>query len=191
MIIIATIQITGMTPLQQSREFLSTEPKQKSETHNDYEKRCWKLRAHVNDDGIVVHPGAAFKQAVVDAAKYLGSQIPGQGKKTYTQKFQSGLTISGDLVTGVHVDKVEQRGVFGSSSGKTGQGGRVWKYFPTITNWGGDLSVQIYDPIITKEILMEHFDAAGKFIGVGTWRPHNGGEHGRFSVKLKSWKEIE
>jgi hypothetical protein len=190
MYIEATVKITGITALQQSREYGSVEQKQKSETHDAYEKRCWKLRAHTNPDGKIYHPGAAFKQSIVKSAQYLGTQIQGQGKKTYTQKFQSGLTVVDNLETGTHIDNAEQRAVFASSTGKTGQGGRVWKYFPTLPKWSGILTFHIYDPIITKEVFMEHIDAAGKFIGVGTWRPANGGEYGRFSGKLVSWKEI-
>jgi hypothetical protein len=190
MYIQAVVQIKGITPLQQSREMVSEHPRNPKETHSDHENRCWQFRAHVNSKGYVYHPGMAFKKSIVGAARYLGTQIAGQGKKTYTKKFESALTVIGDLDLGVKHGDVEKRSVYGASNGKPGSDGRVWKHFPTLAEWGGKIELHIYDEIITKDILMEHLAAAGAYIGVGTWRPEKGGEHGRFTAKLVSWKEI-
>ena len=44
------------------------------------------------------------------------------------------------------------------------------------------------DETITKDVLLKHLEQAGNFIGVGRWRPINGGMYGRFAVK--ALKEI-
>jgi hypothetical protein len=190
MYIEAIIEITGITPLQQSKEYASQVHKEGNEKHDAYEKRTWRNRAHTHADGLMYHPGSSFKRSLVESAKYLGLKIQGQGQKTWTQKFQSAVAVVDDLELGIYADKAEQRGVFGASNGKSGSGTRVWKYFPTLPKWGGTLTVHIYDNIIEQDIFMQHLDAAGKYIGVGTWRPANGGEYGRFTAKLKSWKQI-
>jgi hypothetical protein len=185
----AIATIMGITPYQQSREKDSREPKKAKETHADYEQRTWTLRAHTNDAGNICIPPVSLKNAMVSAAKYSGKQIPGEGKKTYTQKVKSGLLVQTDLIDlGVSLDKCRKAAVFGSSTGKPG-GGRVWKYFPTVDRWDAEVEFVILDDIITEEVFLEMLVEAGRYIGIGTWRPENGGEHGRFEVLKITWAD--
>ena len=179
----AEVTIEGATKYQQSKEYVSGMPRKTKETHKDYEERTWRERAWVNKDGYMYMPGIAFKKALVSAAQYNGTQIPGQGKKTYTKKFSAGVYTNDNIVLPVKKQDIVGEWVFGSSNGKPGQGGRVWKCFPTVENWGGTIQLVILDDIITPDVLLEHLTIAGQFIGVGMWRPENGGEHGRFRVE--------
>lgn len=184
----ATVTIEGITPLQKSREYASHVPKNGNETAHTYEERTWKHRVHETKDGKVFIPAGAFKQTLVSGARYKGTQIPGQGKKTYTAKFQSAVIISSDMVLDATPDDMEGRWVFCTSNGKRGgPGPRVWKCFPTLAKWKGILEIQILDEIIDEDVLRIHLEEAGKYIGVGTWRPENGGEYGRFEVKKVVW----
>ena len=188
----AVATLRGITPYQQSREKDSVDPKKAKEDHKVYEERTWKLRAHVDENGMVCIPPLSLKAALAEAAKYCKRQIPGQGKCTYTQKFKSGLLVQSELIpTGTFLDNVRKAGVFGDSKGKSGGtgGGRVWKFFPTIDKWEAKVQFTILDDIITEEVFREILVEAGRFIGIGTWRPQNGGEHGRFEVVDIAWSE--
>ena len=180
---IVNLVIEGVTPLQQSKEYSSVEPRSKTETADDYEKRTWKLRSHINSDGYVFHPSGALKKAMIDAARYSGEQIEGQGKKTYTAKVTSGVCVASDLVTDCKSDAIERRDVYASAQGGKGKNeGRVWKYFPTLAKWKAQTTIQVYDPIVTPDVLRRILEDAGRFIGIGTWRPQMGGEYGRFKI---------
>ena len=61
------------------------------------------------------------------------------------------------------------------------------KSFPTIPQWEGEITVHILDDTITEEAFEQHIVEAGKFIGIGSWRPRNNGDNGRFSVENIKW----
>jgi len=62
----------------------------------------------------------------------------------------------------------------------------VLKNFGVIQQWQGDVVFHILDDIITEDIFRQVLEAAGNVIGIGRWRPRNGGLYGRFEiVKLK------
>lgn len=183
------LTIEGVSPLQQSKEYASICPKgiingeKKNETSDDYEKRTWKNRSHVDAKGRIYHPGGAFKKALIAAARYNGEQISGQGKKTYTAKITSGVGVVEDLTTNCTEKDVTRRDVYASAMGGKGKNeGRVWKYFPTLENWTASTSIMVYDDIVTPEVLTKMIEEAGRYIGIGTWRPENGGEYGRFKI---------
>lgn len=185
------LRIVGVTPLQQSREYTSTEPKSERETNDNYEKRTWFLRAHIDEHGRVFHPAGAFKQALVSAAQYNSEKIKGEGQKTYTQKVRSGVCILTDLVTDRKKDDLKRRDVYArAQGGKSKNEGRVWKYFPTLEQWHAETVIRVYDPIITEDVLRRIITTAGQFIGIGTWRPENGGEYGRFYIDRFDVTEI-
>ena len=63
----ATAHLKSVSPMCQGAP-MGTE-KSRDETHAEYEERCWKERAHVNNDGYVFIPPTAFKNCLQDAAK--------------------------------------------------------------------------------------------------------------------------
>lgn len=177
------IEIIGAGPLQQGR-FHNTEKLEK-EQNSDYERRTWKNKAHTDKEGNVLIPPMAFKNCLVAAAKYTGRKIIGEGKKTYTAKFTSGTLINEPMLTGNHIDDAQGLWVFGDSKGQRGSksGTRVEKCFPTFSEWGGALTIWVLDETITLAVLHEHLIEAGRFIGIGVFRPENNGYYGRFEVK--------
>jgi hypothetical protein len=68
------------------------------------------------------------------------------------------------------------------ADGKRGGSKRVMKCFPEIPEWGGDVTFYILDDTITQDVFEQHLREAGKFIGVGSFRPRNNGFYGRFDV---------
>lgn len=180
------VTIQGVSPYQQGR-FHKTPPEER-ERPADYEQRTWKNKAHFDQDGRVFIPPMALKNALVASAAYGSKQIKGQGKKTYTAKFKSGVMINEPIYIGHDLKNAKPMWVFGSVTGKPGGkgGSRVEKCFPTFMEWSGAAIVYVLDEIITQEVLHEHFLECGRFIGLGVFRPENGGYYGRFEViKIK------
>jgi len=177
-------KITGKSAYSPGKYYSKEEvPMKEGELHAEYEMRTFMNRLHVDKKtGEVFIPPMAFKNALASAAKYLSKSIKGQGKKTYTAKIESGVLCFEPFMLGVTQDGFSPNELFLPSDGKRGGGKRVTKVFPVILNWGGTLHISVVDPIVSKDVLREHLEAAGNYIGVGTFRPQNNGYYGRFVV---------
>lgn len=183
----ATVQISSVSPLTQSR-YHDTEKKPK-EGADAYEKRTWKEKAHYNAKTKEIFiPPMAFKMSLDAAAKYLGTQIPGKGKSTYTKHFLSGVLPDHNPVNlGITIDDVEQCTILANADGVRGSGKRVPRSFPRIPQWRAEIVFHVLDDTVTEDVFEEHFRAAGQFIGVGQFRPQNGGYNGRFAIDRIDW----
>ena len=184
---IAHAELVSVTPYSQSR-YHGTE-KMPKEAANDYEKRTWRNRLHVNRDGKVFIPPMAFKNALSETAKYLSMQIPGKGKATYTKHFEAGVLVMEPAVLDLKADDVEGEWLFLPSDGKRGSGTRVEKCYPIIHDWRAVVTFHILDETITQDIFAEHLVQAGQFIGIGRFRPRNNGFYGRFRVETITWED--
>lgn len=182
--ITAICDLESLSPYSQSR-FHDT-PKHDQESPDDHERRTWKNRLHIVD-GEVVIPPMAFKSALQDAARHLGIKIPGRGASKYTKHFTSGIMIVDALETGVAADDVVGEWLFLNADGVRGSAKRVKRCMPRVDSWRGTLTVHVLDPVITEPVFNHHLDAAGTFIGVGRFRPQNGGFYGRFKVNGVEW----
>lgn len=181
----ATVTIEGMSPLSQSKHH--TEPKIGEETNIAHERRTWRSRMHATKDGHVFIPPMAAKNGLVSAAKFLNRKIPGEGKKTFTKRFESGILCMDPLVLPVKRDNVMGEELHVPSDGVRGSGKRVIKVFGVIPDWGGDFVVSVIDEKIAEPVFAEHVEAWGKFIGIGRFRPEKNGYYGRFAVKAIKW----
>lgn len=183
--IIARVSLESTAPYCQSR--YHCEPKLEGETPEDYEKRTWRFKAHVNDKNEICIPAGAIHNSLVDAAAYSKRQIPGQGAKTWTQKFASGIAIFENINLGIDVDSIGNSGFPAHVTGDRKSGKRVPRLVPQILNWTATFDIIILDPIIKEDILIEMLEQAGMFIGIGQNRPQNRGIRGRFKVIKVEW----
>lgn len=157
-------------------------PRLEKESNEDYEMRTWKARLHVTEDGKVFIPPMALKNCLSDAAKYLSISIPGKGKNKYTKHFEAGVMVMDPLVLDLHINDVPYHDLFVSARGVRGGDSRVMKRFACIPKWAGDAIFYVFDDTITAEVFRYHLEQAGKFIGIGVFRPRKNGYFGRFDV---------
>lgn len=181
----ATVKLKSTTPYSQSKHYVTD--KLPKELAKDYEARTWKDRLHVNAAQEVVIPPMALKNCLSECAKFLGIQIPGKGKATYTKHFEAGLMVLDDLQLGIKKEDVPGEWFFVPSDGVRGSGKRVEKCFPVIREWSATTTIYILDETITREVLEQHLTAAGAFIGMGRFRPRNNGFYGRFTAEVLSF----
>jgi len=185
------VRLVSVAPYSQGRYYQV--PKLPRELIDDYEARTWRERLHTNANGQVYVPPMALKRSIENAARYLATQIPGKGKQTYTKHFTSGLLVIFPMLLVDHSDTPilasEVQGVwyYVPSDGVRGGGKRVKKCFPEIPQWKGDAEFLILDDIITPEVFQHHLEQAGRFIGIGRFRPENGGYYGRFVAENYEW----
>lgn len=172
--------VEGLTPYSQSKHI--SQPKLEKETSDAYERRTWRDRLHTTKSGEVFIPPMAFKNCLSEAAKFLGIQIPGKGKSTYTKHFEAGVMVLNPLLLGIQATDVPGEEFFVPSDGIRGSGKRVNKVFPRIDNWGGTFEIVVLDETVTHDVLLRHLSEAGSLIGIGRFRPRNNGFYGRFRV---------
>jgi len=179
----AKIKLTGITPISFSRfHNIQKDPK---ESNDDHEKRTWRERLHYDEKGMCYIPLMAVKNCLSDCAKYLSIQIKGKGKSTYTKHFEAGILVNNHIELNIHKDDVDENWQHVPSDGRRGGTKRVPKCFPEIKKWGGETTVTILDDTITKEVFEQHLVEAGRFIGIGRFRPRNNGYYGRFTAEVE------
>lgn len=187
------VTIKGKGILSQSHKHDA--PFLKGELPHDHDKRTYLKKLNVREiDGkqTVVIPAFGIHSAIVDAAQYSKLKIVGQRNATWTQKMRSGLSITDDapLFIDPHSDKVMCIAISVHANGKRGSGSRVTRHFPQIAPpWSASFSVAILDETITKPIFAQMLTLAGMFIGVGHFRPQNGGSNGRFEIESLEWSD--
>lgn len=185
---VAKVTIAGIAPYSQSR--MHDEPKLEGESHADYDLRTWRSKLNVSrETGTVVIPAHAILQALNQAAKYTGEKIAGQGNKTWAAKFERGIAIFADFDISVRPEDVEGVTISCNADGIRGSGKRVPRKFPVMYSWEATGEVMILDNIITEERFRHFLQVAGLYIGLGRFRPENGGTNGRFVVKELQWDD--
>jgi len=160
--------------------------KSTGEAHDAFEKRSWRERVHVNNDGYIYLPACALKRTLENVAQYLSETVPGKGKATYTKHFKAGIMVIEDILILPKTKPSELQGLWlcVPSDGRRGGTTRVDRCFPVITEWTAKASIILLDPILIDkpEKVQEYINHAGKFIGLMSMRPQNGGSFGRFSA---------
>jgi hypothetical protein len=181
----AICKLKSMSPYSQSKYISDKRPKEI--TAADFEKQTWKERCHWNENGKLFIPPMSFKNCLSESAKYRSMQIPGQGKKTYTAKFEAGVLVVDPVELPVTRETLQHEWLHVPSDGRRGGTTRVEKCFPLIPSWSGLVTFLILDEIITEEVFAEHLRDAGSFIGIGRFRPRNNGFYGRFEIESIKW----
>jgi hypothetical protein len=183
----ATVRLQSASAYSQSRAH--TAPHLEKEGHDDYEQRTWREKLHYDPaDGLVLIPQMSLKNCLAEAAAYLGLKISGKGNSKYRKHFEAGILVLNPIKLPIHKDSVEGEKFHCHANGQRGSGSRVWRTFPVIREWGGEVDYHILDETITKDAFETHIKEMGTFIGIGRFRPRNGGFYGRFNSELVSWK---
>lgn len=188
----AIVRLKSVSQYSQSKAYTQDQvPKinQGKENDSDYRKRTWRNHCHSTPTGKVFIPPMALKNCLSEAAKFRPRQIPGKGKSTYTKHFEAGVLVLEGIELPIAVDEVQSEWLFLPADGQRGSGKRVWKCYPLIPNWEGMVAFQILDETITKDVFAETLEEAGKFIGIGRFRPRQNGYYGRFAVEDLDWQD--
>lgn len=175
------------SPYSQSRHVQVA--KLEKEKDDAFEKRTWRERMNTDENGEVVIPPMAFKNALSEAAKYLSVKIEGKGKSTYTKHFEAGVLVTAPVPLGIKKEDVPGEWLFVPSNGQRGGAKRVLRCFPLISKWRAKVTFFILDDTVTPDVFEYHLKQAGQFIGIGRFRPRNNGYYGRFNVISTKWSE--
>jgi hypothetical protein len=162
-------------------------PKAERGKGDEYDEKYWREKCHYDKSGIVYIPQMSFKMALDSAARLKGERIPGKGQSTYTKRFMAGVLVLEPLSLGVPVKEIEHDHLYVNADGVRGSGKRVWKRFPRFDSWSGDVEFHVLSDEIPKDVFESTLRASGQFVGIGRFRPENGGFYGRFEVTKVTW----
>ena len=182
--VVATLE--SMSPYGQSQRIRSE--KKDKEPFWDLECRVWRDRIHATPDGRVFIPALAFKRSLEKAAGFLRLRIEGKGSSEYTKHFLAGVMVSEGLELPLKLEEVEYEDLFLSSRGQRGKAD-VLKRMPVVRQWEGEVTYYVLDDTIGKDVFYQVLQEAGNFIGIGRFRPENGGYYGRYKVIKLEWQE--
>lgn len=183
-----TAQITGISTYSPSG--FVTDERPKGVTYDEWEEKIWQKKAHYDREGFVVVPLMGFKKAIASAARLTPRKMT--GRKTFNDAFKTSILLTEPLRLPLTAMDLRSEAFLCSSTGDSrGVGGRVMRRFPMIDDWGGKLTFYVTMPEIPERIFETYLAEAGQFIGVGRFRPENGGVNGRFRVNAVRWDNLE
>lgn len=161
------VKVKGISPLLLHR--YATEQKTSSRAQKVYipeeqaEKACYR-----NEKNQIYIPSTHFKGAMIKSAV----DFVYKGKKTYKEYIKSGIIISeNEIILNPQEYIVNNTPVVVGRS-------RIIRSRPEFKNWNCKFTIEITDESLDSNIIKDILVEAGKYKGVGDFRP----EYGRFEV---------
>lgn len=174
-------QIHGLSPLLQHKfadgEEVSKKGSGKKVAAADYSKEELEYLYLMPDGKTIYQPASHLEGSMIKAANSF--QIKGHKGKRYTERVKAFIRVEPDQVP--HKNQtwhVDTRSVIIQRS-------RVLRRRPCFPDWSLEFQVRILDEeAIAPEMAHEILEYAGRYIGIGDYRPR----YGLFEVT--EWKEI-
>jgi len=176
------VEISGITPLLQNKpeEYGFDEQWVEKKASTDWEKEAIK-KLYVDSEGTIYQPSTHIERALIEAGKKI--KVKGQGKATYSKLFGSMVS----LVEFELPHKNPEYEIFKTLVVIPSTKGRIMRYRPMFKKWKIDFTVEADDEI-PQTAIKEALEIAGKYVGIGDWRPEKKGKFGKFQVT--SFQEV-
>ena len=163
--IILEITVKGIRPLLQNAFSSETDGKKLLKRGKLYDDAFeTNSRLIKNDDGIICQPALHFEASMIKSAaehKFIG-------RKTYKDLFKASVFVSPELIPHKFQEyAIDKQAVVISKA-------RIMRCRPRFDNWELDFTIIVHDeridPLKVKQIL----ENAGKYHGIGDYRPRYG-----------------
>lgn len=164
------VKIEGISPLLQHRfETEKADNKSKRKVGSvDYSQEAEKA-IYRDDKGKIYQPASHIEGALMKAA--VNFQITGKGKKTYKDLTKMVIVEPFAIPHLQQVFKIDKRPVVINRA-------RVVRYRPRFDKWSLEFTMTVIEDQLPLEVLEEIMEYAGRFIGIGDYRPR----FGRFRI---------
>jgi len=173
-----TVEIKGITPLLQNKpaEYGFNEEWVEKKASNQYDKEAL-AKLYINADEEIYQPATHLERALIEAGKKI--KMKGAGKSNYSKVFGSMVTIP--VMDILH--KNPKYEIFKALVVIPSTKGRIMRYRPMFRNWVLDFEIE-FEEEIPPSVIKEGLEIAGRYIGIGDWRPEKKGKFGKFQVTL-------
>jgi len=175
------VRIEGTSPMLYNR-FIdkSIDSKSKKRTGNiqeqDPEEKLYML------DGKPYIPSVYFRNSLIEAGKQF--KITGKGKSNFSKLIGATVDISPEAIINDH-----KWSLFRISAVNPMTRGRMMVTRPKMDKWNCEFEIILNDDSIEGFTIKEIMEHAGKYVGIGDWRPEKKGMHGKFTVT--SFQEVK
>lgn len=168
------VGIKGASPLLMNRYIEGTieeiKVRKREPKRQEPEDKLYK-----DGQGKIYIPSTYLRGALVDAGKYI--KVQGKGKATYSKLIGSTVSISPDCIT----IKPQAWIPFTVTAVNPMTRGRMSVTRPKFDSWSLDFEINTTDDI-PEDKMAAILEEAGKFVGIGDWRPQKKGMYGKFIV---------
>lgn len=140
----------------------------------------------LEDDGQVGSPtpyipAIYFRNTMIEAGKQFS--VVGKGKATYSKLIGSTVDVLPEKIPNNHKWDVLRIAAVNPNTK-----GRVMTERPKMDTWGCEFTIVLDDDSINADTIIEILEHAGKYVGIGDWRPAKKGRYGKF--KVVEFKEV-
>lgn len=166
-------------PMTKEHKKLTSKRKKTDDDHIAIARSEWASSMYFDENLGPYLPTVNVKAALVEGAKLskLGAAI---NRGTWFMSEREKIKYNGPKT----LDEMWETGRFTDARSVVVQRSRLIRYRPIFAEWS--LTVPIsFDPyIIERDQIASAMTEAGKYIGLGDYRPNKGGPFGRFSVQV-------
>lgn len=176
------VQITGITPLLHNKpeEYGFNEQWVEKKASTDWEAEALK-KLYIDSEDKIYQPATHIDRALIEAGKKI--KVKGQGKATYSKLFGSMASVEEFEI----IHKKQKYEIHKALVVIPSTKGRVMRYRPMFKEWILEFHIE-FEEEIPAEVVKEALEIAGKYVGIGDWRPEKKGKFGKFQVT--EWKEV-
>lgn len=169
------VKVEGIAPLLMNKfsEPIQGESKRGKKVYVPEEEA--KKKEYRNKKGELYLPNTHFKASMVKAS----ADFKMTGRKTYKDYVRAGVFVLEEEII------LDQQEYVIHTEPVVIQHSRVMSWRPKFKEWSCSFTIDIVDEMVNQSTLKEILETAGKYKGVGDYRP----EYGRFKIKI--WKIIK
>ena len=174
---IIKVTIQGTTPLLFNRfRDVAIEGKSKKRTGAMAESQI-EDKLYQDDNGKTQLPATYIRNSIVEASKQF--KIPNHGKATYSKLVAATVQIEPFYIE-LQGDKNYE--VFRISAVNPMTKGRMMTERPKYNKWSASFEIILNDAGVPVSVINEILEQAGKYVGIGDWRPEKKGMFGKFMI---------
>lgn len=127
-------------------------------------------------DGPCYIPAEQIRGALINAGSYVKAKVGGRSK-SMKQIVAAMFMVSPDEIIIPEYSAIDKR-----SAVNKNVKARVIVVRPRWNQWSAEFTLSVDEDSITKETIQQIIEYAGKYVGIGSFRPTNNGMFGRFEL---------
>jgi hypothetical protein len=178
------VKINGVTPYMQHRmddqkleqwEKLRGPIHERPEVSHEDSVRA-EYHCYRNADGKCYIPSDQIRGALIGAGSYVKAKVGGRAKSMKI------IVAAMFMVTPEEILMPDYDAIDKRSAVNRNIKGRVITIRPRWNQWSAEFTLSVDEDSITKETISQIIEYAGKYVGIGSFRPTNNGLFGRFEL---------
>lgn len=162
------MKIKGIAPLLMNRFFVDLKESKRGKKVYDAKEEAEKKTYRNSEDKLYL-PNKHFKASMIKAS----TDFKMSGKKSYKDYVKSGIFITPEEIV------LDQQEYIIHQEPVVIQRARVMSWRPKFKEWSCEFEIEITDDMLNPSTIKEILEMAGKYKGVGDYRP----EYGRFTIE--------